>query len=137
MNTGRPELRLLLDTNGTWNGLIPIPIYLDRRNLGAAMVDMAAVARVTAQGAVGADLRAIAPIDVETNIGGLLAWNILPLVLTLIDSNSQFVDPTKPGDGPTPAERQDKGWKPAPSTRVWTVTYRTPGPRLRILRPST
>lgn len=112
MNTGRPKLRLLLDTNGTWHGLTPIPIYLDHRNLGAAVADMAAVARATAQGAVGANVRAIAPMDVETNIGGLLAWNILPLVLTLID-NSQFVDPMKPGDAPRPAERQANGWKPA------------------------
>jgi hypothetical protein len=32
INNGRPELRLLVDTDGTWDGLVPIPVYLDRPN---------------------------------------------------------------------------------------------------------
>jgi hypothetical protein len=134
-NTARPELRLLLDTDGTWTGLIPIPIYLDRRNLGSALADMTAVARASAQGAVGADVRAVGPLNVETSIGGLLAWNVLPLVLTLIDPHSRFVDPAEPEAAPRPAQRQDGGWRPAPTTRTWTVTYRIPGPHLRLLHP--
>jgi hypothetical protein len=39
-NTERPELRLLLDRDGTWDGLLPIPVYLDRPTLGLAISDM-------------------------------------------------------------------------------------------------
>jgi hypothetical protein len=75
-NTGRPELRLLVDVNGTWNRLLPIPAYLNRPDLGSALADMGKAARA---GIHGADVRTpTQPTDLEA-IPGLVAWNALPL----------------------------------------------------------
>jgi hypothetical protein len=132
-NTGRPELRLLLDTTGTWDGLHPIPVYVDRPTLGAAIADMGAVNDAVAAGVFGADLRAVGGLDEVTNLRGLAVWMVLPYVLALLDADARLVDPDLPGDEPAPAQPDHQGrWLPAKRTRIWHITYRTPGRHLRL-----
>jgi hypothetical protein len=133
VNTGRPELRLLLDQDGTWDGLIPIPVYLDRPTLGAAMADTGAVERSVLAGVAGADVRSLSGPNPLDSMRGLAAWNVLPLILSLIDPDARYIDPALPGDAPAAAQQRSDGlWRPASRTRTWQVTYRTPGPHLRL-----
>lgn len=132
-NTGRPELRLLLDTTGTWDGLYPIAVYLDRPTLGAAIVDMGAVSDAAVAGAYGVDLRAVGGLDDVANLRGLAVWMVLPYVLALIDTEARLVDPDLPGDEPAPAQPgHNDRWQPAKHTRIWQITYRTPGRHLQL-----
>ncbi|ATY17022.1 hypothetical protein CU254_41280 (plasmid) [Amycolatopsis sp. AA4] len=131
-NTGRPELRLLIDHDGTWEGLEPMPVYLDRPNLGA-VGDATANALAGARGAVGADLRALAKPEGPLALPGLSAWTVLPLALALIDPAARHIDRDAPADRPRPAERGRRGWAPASATRTWTITYDT-RPTLRLVR---
>lgn len=133
-NTGRPELRLLLDIDGSWDNLIPIPIYLDRPTLGAALADAGAVTQAVQAGHTGADVRSLTGPTHADAMRGLIAWNVLPLVLSLIDPDARFIDPSTPRTGPAPAQRHASGvWKPAPATTRWDITYRSPGPHLRLV----
>ncbi|SES28876.1 hypothetical protein SAMN05216188_13080 [Lentzea xinjiangensis] len=133
-NTGRPELRLLLDIDGTWDNLIPIPVYLDRPTLGAALADAGAVTQAVQAGHIGADVRSLAGPTRTDAVSGLIAWNVLPLALSLIDPDARFAGPTSPGTVPAPAQRHAGGlWKPAPATTQWNITYRSPGPHLKLV----
>lgn len=132
-NSGRPELRLLIDTDGTWDGLTPVPVYLDRPNLGSAIADAGANAAAALRGATGANLRSLAGPSNITAFPGLAAWNVLPLALALIDPAAEHVGREAPQDRPRRADRRDGQWRPAPRTRTWTVTYTTT-PTLRLVR---
>lgn len=134
-NTGRPELRLLIDTDGTWDGLVAVPLYLDRPNLGAAAADMSANDKAARGGAHGANVRSLTGLDGDPTAlaGGLGSWLVLPLVLALIDPAARIVDRDSPGDQPRRAERRGGRWRPAPATRTWTITY-DGRPTLRLVR---
>lgn len=58
-NTGRPELRLLLDTDPALGleGLLPLPVYLDRETVTEALADFRATAAASIGGRTGADVR--------------------------------------------------------------------------------
>lgn len=134
MNIGRPELRLLLDTDGTWEGLAPVPVYLDRPNLGRAIVDMGAMTDAVAAGAGGVDLRSASAPDAVSQLRGLAVWMVLPFVLALVDPDAAVRDPALPGDAPSaPGQDRQGRWRAASRTRVWELTYRTPGPHLRLV----
>jgi hypothetical protein len=61
-NTGRPELRILIDLGeGGLGDLLPFPVYLDRPNLTDALADMRETAIVTAGGSVGANVQGAMP----------------------------------------------------------------------------
>ncbi|HPY26427.1 MAG TPA: hypothetical protein PLK19_19165 [Mycobacterium sp.] len=117
----RPELRLVLDVDGTWEGLLPIPVYLDRPTLGAAINDMSANAEAAATGAIGANVRALQGTSDETQLFGLAAWTVLPLVLSLVDPAARIVGEV----GPRATARGGR-WLPAPSTRLCRVSYHPP-----------
>ena len=118
---GRPELRLVVDTDGTWEGLLPIPVYLDRPTLGAAINDMSANADAAATGAIGADVRSLRGASDGTQLKGLAAWMVLPLALSLIDPAVRIVGDVRP-----PATARGGRWLPAPTTRLCQVSYRSP-----------
>ncbi|KOV84614.1 hypothetical protein [Nocardia sp. NRRL S-836] len=133
-NTGRSELRLLLDTDGTWDGFVPIPVYLDRPTLGAAIADMSAVSDAAAAGAYGVDLRTADGPSTVVSMRGLVVWMVLPFVLALIDPDARHADFERPGDAPVSAQPGHNGrLRPAKSTRTWRITYRTPGRHLRSI----
>lgn len=123
-NNGRPELRLLLDLDGTWDGLLPIPIYLDRPTLGAAIGDSEANARAVAElGATGTDLRSMTGAGTAGQMTALTAWKVLPLVLTLLDDRARFRAHHDATATPTPATAISGLWRPVKDTRVWDITY--------------
>jgi len=131
MNTGRPEVRLLVDTDGTWDGLYPAAIYPDRPTLGAALADQQANTLASLAGAVGADVRSLTgPSDLTAQLG-LVAWLVLPLALTLIDPAVRLRNPASL-DPPCRAERRGPLWRPATSTTTWTITYDS-RPTLRLV----
>ncbi|KAA1250685.1 hypothetical protein F0Q45_08300 [Mycobacterium simiae] len=131
-NSGRPELRLLVDTDSCWDGLVPIPVYLDRPNLGAAMADAGAAASAAYRGVTGADVRSLSGPSVIMAMAGLTAWLVMPLALALIDPHANYVNIDQPGQAPTPATRRDKHWLPAPRTTAWLITY-DKRPQLRLV----
>ena len=124
-NTGRPELRLVLDMDGTWSGLLPIPVYLDRPTLGSAIADMAANADAAGAGAVGADVRALHGASYEVEMTGMAVWMVLPLVVSLVDPAVRIV-----GEAAQQPELDRGGrWLPASSTRLLHVSYGPPALR--------
>ncbi|MFI6213318.1 hypothetical protein ACIBCD_15120 [Nocardia brasiliensis] len=132
MNNGRPELRLLIDTDGSWNGLQPIPLYLDRPNLGAALADEEQSIVAALRGVNAADVRSLSRPGVTGTMQGYMAWAVLPLILTLIDPDVHFRGRDSATDQPTRAEQRDGQWRPATATRNWAVTYQKPS-RLRVV----
>jgi hypothetical protein len=107
----------------------PVPVYLDRPSLGRAIVDMGAVTDAVAAGAGGVDLRSASAPDAVAQLRGLAVWMVLPFVLALVDPDAAVRDPALPGDAPSPPGQDRQGrWRAAPRTRVWELTYRTPGP---------
>lgn len=52
-HTGHPELRLLLATDGTWDGLLSTLVCLNRPTPGAAIADTSAVDDTAATDATG------------------------------------------------------------------------------------
>lgn len=121
-NTGRPELRLVLDTDGTWSGLLPIPVYLDRPTLGSAIADMSANAHAGGGGAIGADVRALHGNSDEVEMTGMAVWMVLPLVLSLVDPSVRIVGQS----GQQPELDRVGRWHPASSTRLLQVSYHSP-----------
>lgn len=131
-NTARPELRLLLDIDGTWDGLLPIPVYLDRPNLGAALTDAMAAAEAAARGALGADVRSLGGPSAGGELLGVAVAAVLPVVLGVIDPAALIHDPQDITRTPTRAVPGPDGrWRPTPGTSLWTVRY--PGRRLTLL----
>lgn len=79
MNNHRPELRLLIDTDGTWDRLLPIPLYLDRPNLGAAIGDAdQSTQAVLEHGAIGTDVRSLTTPGAPWTVMAMYAWQVLP-----------------------------------------------------------
>jgi hypothetical protein len=122
--TGRPELALLIDSDGTWDGLLPVPIYLDRNDLGTAIADaeensMAAELHES----VDADIRSLGGPTMIGEYWGLRSALVLPLALALIDADAGFTEPDS-AHPPRRAEPQDGLWAPAARTHTWRITYR-------------
>ncbi|GAA0918041.1 hypothetical protein [Virgisporangium aurantiacum] len=64
INTGRPELRLLIDPGAGIGDMTALPVYLDRDTVTEALTDMVATARATLDNSgilPGLDVRAAAP----------------------------------------------------------------------------
>jgi hypothetical protein len=137
--TGRPELRLLLDQDGSWEGLVSVIIYLDRATLTTSAADVLAQARTSAAGVAGTDLRAIPAAYTADPAQGLmwalgyLAW---PAVLALTEPTVHIVGLERPGERPqrarpVPVEAGRPQWRAAPEPRRWRVTRTIPRPQLR------
>lgn len=151
--TGRPELRLLLDTADVpsadvsaagsagddlaglgarlWEGLLPLPVYLDRPTVESAGADWLAVARAAGAGAVGADLRAV-PSGIQAQAGAAWIDHAMPYALALTDP-AALLQPhpqQPPSGGPHPGRAVPAAtgrWRPATRTRSWLLTYRPAG----------
>lgn len=133
MRNGRPELRLVLDRDGTWDGLTPVPVYLDRPTLGAAVADFAAVTLAQATTGAGTDLRSIGPASPASTQTGLLVFAVLPLILAVVDDSALITGTDLPGLHPARAQQREGRWRPATTTQAWRVTYSPARPHLRLL----
>ena len=92
INTGRPELRLLVDIDGADSGLIASPIYLDRPTLGRAVDDMLASTMA------GGDQSGLPqPFSALT---GNLIYGAVPLLLAA--SRPGYLYPPLPAQGGIP-----------------------------------
>lgn len=111
VNTSRPELRFVIDTDGTCEGTVPLVLYLDRATLGRAVDDMIATADTVASGGLNST-------GLPTSASHALAaqiYGVLPLLLA-----STAVGYTYAHDGhpltphPTgPLPRQTSIWRQA------------------------
>jgi hypothetical protein len=138
-NTRRPELRLLLDRDGSWEGLLSVIIYLDRATLTTSAADVLAQARASLAGVAGTDLRAIPTgYDVDPAQGLMWALSYLawPAILALTDPTVHIVGLERPGERPQRAQpvaaaAGGRRWRAAPDPGRWRVTKDVPRPQLR------
>lgn len=122
--TARPELRLLVDCDGTWAGLIPLSVALDRPDLGAALGETELAMRESDPAAAD-DVRNLYGPYASRHLLGMLTWSVLPLAATLIAPEARFgaVDGTPAR--PERARPRGGAWAPAAATRLWRIA---PGP---------
>lgn len=106
-DTGQPELRLLLDRDGSWEGLTSVPVYLDRATLGDATVEL-----VEALGPDAGDAAQPARIA---------AYALLCLVLALCDPKAVIHAPGQPDVSPERGSSRAGRWWPVKETRSWLV----------------
>lgn len=88
--TDRPELRILLDRDGTRGALEPLTAYLDRPTLGRALDDTMAATHAAARGVRGAN-----PTGLPDRLSAMLGVRIqavLPLILGAVDRRYVYVD---------------------------------------------
>lgn len=123
---GRPELRIVLDTDGTWDGLIGFPVLLDRPTLSASARE-----QVTGNpdfAALGGDAETLVEL---TRLAPFLVW---PVVEALIDPGVVISNWDLPGEQPQPAQPAKSGalrWKGATDATRWRVGTSAPRVGLR------
>lgn len=127
INTGRSELRLLLDTE---ESLIPIPVHMGPWTVTEA-IDRAAAEAVKQSSAAGVRF------ERDMNHVQSLAGSINPLISLLLyicSEAPEIDDERQPGTSPNRAQpvKTKRGWRlfPAEKPRIWTVG-RQIGERLR------
>jgi hypothetical protein len=116
-NTGRPELRLLLDSE---SALMPIPIHLGDWTLAESVASMADVARIQAMGMGVVELPGGTTAMVRSWVEPLIS-----LLLYLCTKNAEIGDGTRTPCNPEP-KRTKNGWRMfAPeSVTAWDVGVR-------------
>lgn len=124
VNTGRPELRLLLDLPG--ESPLPIPIYLDRETVTEALADMraTAVASLAGPGEVvpGQDVRG-GELDASVAVFAERVEAYLAIAAYLARPEADV------GERGRPAVRPVRRRKPAGGRTTWLVGYQQgPGP---------
>lgn len=116
VNTKRPELRILLDTGHGWDGLLGLPLMLDRGSLSEV-------------------LRGPVPPTVVPGMGRRVAdsvfGRILGALLYLCAQNAEISDPRQPDA--SPARATGVSGRGPREPRQWEVGYRI-GARLRAAR---
>lgn len=121
-NTGRHELRLLLNTDGM---LIPVAIHIGKWTLTDALDR--AVAEASAQANI-AGLSANLPTDLPELMAKQL-YGIVSLVLYVCSDEPEIDDERQPGEYPQrpQAKRTKQGWRlfPAEKPRIWSVGSKT------------
>jgi hypothetical protein len=126
---GRPELRLLLDRDGTWDGLTAVPVLLDRPTLLASARELA---KPEAFGGVqDEDQREI--LAQLVRLAPFLVW---PAVEALLDHDLVISGWDLPGEQPQPAEPRTTGvprWKGAAKPARWRVGITAPKAGLRTI----
>ncbi|MEU6632929.1 hypothetical protein ABZ905_32285 [Streptomyces parvus] len=124
---GRPELRLLLDRDGTWEGLMGVPVLLDRPTLLASARELAkpeAFGRTLSE----EEREAMAEL---VRLAPFLVW---PAVEALLDPDLVISGWDLPGEQPQPAVPRASGvprWKGAPQVARWRVGVVAPKAGLR------
>ncbi|MFI8206679.1 hypothetical protein [Streptomyces sp. NPDC085937] len=134
-NNGRPELRLVVDTDGTWEGLQPHPVLLDRPTLLASSRELAHGSMATVRGlfeGLGEDSE-----ELLAEFGKTIPFQVWPVVEAVVDPDviiSQWewagerperAQPVKGSDGPR--------WEPASEPTRWRVSLAAPRARLRTV----
>ncbi|MCU4750229.1 hypothetical protein [Streptomyces sp. G-5] len=131
-NSGRPELRLLIDRDGTWDGLRGVPVPLDRPTLLAAGRELAHEG-LSILG-LDADDEQTESLAEKERAGMFALW---PTILTLIDPSVVISGFDHPADRPQPAEPRTKGgiirWRGAQDVTRWRVSTHQPRPTLRAV----
>ncbi|MER5482608.1 hypothetical protein ABT024_05240 [Streptomyces sp. NPDC002812] len=137
MNNGRPELRLVVDTDGTWDGLTPHPVLLDRPTLLAST-------RELAQGATGLLARIVPGLFKSEGDAELLAefartfpFQVWPVVEAITDSEAVISGWDRPEQRPEPAKpvHSDRGvqWEPVGEAARWRIGRSAPKPALHVV----
>ncbi|WP_328373436.1 hypothetical protein OG800_50300 (plasmid) [Streptomyces sp. NBC_00445] len=126
---GRPELRLLIDRDGTWDGLAAVPVLLDRPTLLASARELA---KPEAFGGVQDEEQREALAEL-VRLAPFLVW---PAVEALIDRELVISGWDLPGEQPQPAVPRATGvprWKGAPKPARWRVGVTAPRAGLRTI----
>ena len=117
VNTGLPELRLLLDLPD--HEPLPIPVYLDRPTLTEAIADMRATALATLAGpgevVPGQDVQR-GPLDAAAALLAERVERDAALAAYLARPEAAITERGRPGVRPPVRSR-----RPAPKRRVWLV----------------
>jgi hypothetical protein len=126
---GRPELRLLLDQDGTWDGLVGVPVLLDRPTLLASARE-----QVTPEAFGGVQDEEQRERLVElVRLAPFLVW---PAVEALIDPDLVISGWDLPGEQPQPAVPRATGvprWKGSAKPARWRVGVTAPRAGLRTI----
>jgi hypothetical protein len=143
LNNGRPELRYLLDLDGTWEGLMPGWVALDRLTLDAAAresinqqvaPDIAALLPAAAR-ALLPDGRTAEQDDAAIKLGRLLTVAVWPVAEMLTDPAAVTTRAGMPGEHPQPAAPVKKGdslaWPVAAQPTQWVLSADVPRTGLR------
>ncbi|EFC80217.1 hypothetical protein FrEUN1fDRAFT_6649 [Parafrankia sp. EUN1f] len=136
--TGGAELRLLMDTDGTWDGLQAIPVHLDQPTVRWSFQDAARVMTANAAAGLVAGAQADDPrLAAGVEMGGLVAAQVWPLVSGLVDPAGRVIGRDRPGEVLERARAERRGtrmvWPLRSRTSFWRVTA-GPAPR-PVLRP--
>lgn len=128
--TGRPELRFLADTDGTWDGLKAFPVHLDRPTLLASAREQAGL---TVRPGPSSEER----IEEAAAQSWLRVFALWPAVEALITPAAVISNWDLPAERPQPASPHVKNgarrWKGADSPTRWLVTTHQPRPDLRTV----
>lgn len=117
VNTGRPELRLLLDRGvNDWRELEPVLVYLDRDTLTEAVADMRATALATLDGALGPNVRG-GTLDADAATVADRLDPLIALVAYLARPEADITAAYRNADHPARSSRRVR------DRQVWAVGY--------------
>ena len=116
-NTGRPELRLLLDCVA---GMVPVPLYLGPWPLAESISRMVDVSNIDAFLSSPMNMPHMVRVEIKTAVEPLVS-----LLLYLCAENSEIGDGTRAPANPAP-KRTKAGWRmfPAEKPTTWDVGVR-------------
>ncbi|MFI8085985.1 hypothetical protein ACIF6L_34985 [Kitasatospora sp. NPDC086009] len=130
-NNGRPELRLLADTDGTWEGLLAHPVLLDRPTLLASTRELGSNAFTTLLDGTQDDDAEEALVEFANSA----LFTLWPLVEALTDPEAEIGGWELPGIRPEPAvpdhHNGRPAWQAADTTSHWRVSLAPQRPTLR------
>ncbi|MBV1940803.1 hypothetical protein KUF83_30170 [Streptomyces sp. BV286] len=125
----RPELRLLIDQDGTWDGLLGTPVLLDRPTLLASAREQ--IKPEAFPGLVDDEQQ-----ETLAKLVRLAPFMVWPAVEALIDPELVISGWDLPGEQPKPATPRATGvprWKGAAKASRWRVGVSAPRPGLRTV----
>lgn len=116
INTGRPELRLLLDIPEVFPAPMPIPVYLDRPTVTEALADFRATAAEQLTSAPGQNVRGAQLDEIVARFAGRID-TYLGIAAYLARPEADIAEAGRPGVRPAPRRGVAKG------RTVWLVGY--------------
>jgi hypothetical protein len=136
-NNGRPELRIVVDTDGTWEGLQPHPVLLDRPTLLASSREQA----LGAMGTVLQNFPGLGDVDDSEELlakfGTTVPFQVWPVVEAVCDPNVVISRWDMPGERPERAQpvkgSDGPRWEPANEPTRWRVSLAAPRAGLRAV----
>ncbi|GGR54426.1 hypothetical protein [Streptomyces griseomycini] len=137
VNNGRPELRIVVDTDGTWEGLAPHPVMLDRPTLLASSREGAHESLATVLQHFPGLGDNEDPAEALAKFSQTLPFQVWPVVEAVTDPDVVISRWDMPGERPERARPvQDSGgprWEPANEPVRWRVSLEAPRPGLRAM----